>query len=87
MAAAIVEALAAARVAGHEDWLRANIVEELVASDEHTLARLETGTVRHALRRSHEMAAAAELLEELGVPPRIASASRAWLEELSADAN
>jgi 3-hydroxyisobutyrate dehydrogenase-like beta-hydroxyacid dehydrogenase len=87
MAAAIVEALAAARAAGHEDWLRANIVGELVASDEHTLARLETGTVRHALRRSHEMAAAAELLDELGVPPRIASASRDWLEELSADAN
>ena len=87
LAAAVVEALAAARAAGHdgghEDWLRDNIVTELVAADEHTLERLETGTVRHALRRSHEMAAAAELLEELGVPPRIALASRDWLTQLT----
>ena len=79
----MLEALAAAREAGHEDWLRENIVAELAGSDEATLARLETGTVRHALRRSHEMAAATELLEELGVPPRIASASRDWLRELA----
>ncbi len=83
LAAAVLEALAAAREAGHEDWLRENIVAELAGSDEATLARLETGTVRHALRRSHEMAAATELLEELGVPPRIASASRDWLRELA----
>src|SRR6185437_10983011 len=83
LAAAALEALAAARAAGHEEWLRQNIVDELVISDERTLERLETGTVRHALRRSHEMAAATELLEELGVPPRIAAASRDWLVELS----
>jgi 3-hydroxyisobutyrate dehydrogenase-like beta-hydroxyacid dehydrogenase len=82
LAAAAVEALAAARAAGHEEWLRENIVSELVAADERTLERLETGSVRHALRRSHEMAAATELLEELGVPPRIASASRDWLTDL-----
>jgi 3-hydroxyisobutyrate dehydrogenase-like beta-hydroxyacid dehydrogenase len=83
LAAAALEALEAARAAGHEEWLRQNIVDELVASDERTLERLETGTVRHALRRSHEMAAATELLEELGVPPRIAAASRDWLVALT----
>lgn len=83
MAAAALEALAAARAAGHEEWLRQNIVDELVASDERTLERLETGSVRHALRRSHEMAAATELLDELGVPPRIAAAARDWLVELT----
>jgi 3-hydroxyisobutyrate dehydrogenase-like beta-hydroxyacid dehydrogenase len=83
LAAAALEALEAARAAGHEEWLRQNIVDELVASDERTLARLETGTERHALRRSHEMAAATELLEELGVPPRITAASRDWLRELA----
>jgi 3-hydroxyisobutyrate dehydrogenase-like beta-hydroxyacid dehydrogenase len=86
MAAAALEALEAARAAGHEEWLRQNIVDELIGSDERTLARMEAGTVRHALRRSHEMAAATELLEELGVPPRIAAASRDWLVELT-DAN
>jgi hypothetical protein len=30
------------------------------------------------------MAAAAEMLDELGVPPRIALASRDWLDELAA---
>jgi 3-hydroxyisobutyrate dehydrogenase-like beta-hydroxyacid dehydrogenase len=84
LASAVLEALEAAREAGHEDWLRENIVAELTGSDERTLERLETGTLRHALRRSHEMAAATELLEELGVPPRIASASRDWLSELAA---
>jgi 3-hydroxyisobutyrate dehydrogenase-like beta-hydroxyacid dehydrogenase len=83
LAAAAVEALTAARAAGHEEWLRENIAGELVASDERTLARLEAGSVKHALRRSHEMAAATELLEELGVPPRIAAASRDWLVALT----
>ena len=83
MAAAALEALRAARSAGCEEWLREHLAAELAAADADTLARLETGSYRHALRRSHEMAAAAELLGELGVPPRIAEASRQWLEDLS----
>ena len=85
LAAAVVEALTAARMAGHEEWLRANIVEELVAADGASLARLEEGSRRHAVRRMVEMAAAADLLTELGVPPRIASAARDWLHQLAAD--
>jgi 3-hydroxyisobutyrate dehydrogenase-like beta-hydroxyacid dehydrogenase len=83
MAAAVVEALAAARSAGCEDWLRAHIAAELTAADGGTLARLEEGSYRHAGRRAHEMAAASELLDELAVPPRIAKASQLWLEELA----
>ncbi len=42
------------------------------------------GTRRHALRRTAEMEAAADMLSELGVPPLMAEASRAVHERLSA---
>lgn len=84
MAAAAIEALAAARSAGCEDWLREHLAAELAAADHSTFARLESGSHRHALRRSHEMAAASELLDELAVPGRIARASQLWLEDLAA---
>jgi 3-hydroxyisobutyrate dehydrogenase-like beta-hydroxyacid dehydrogenase len=83
MAAAVVEALLAARSAGCEDWLREHIAGELTAADGSTLTRLEEGSYRHAVRRAHEMAAACELLGELSVPPRVARASQLWLEDLA----
>jgi 3-hydroxyisobutyrate dehydrogenase-like beta-hydroxyacid dehydrogenase len=83
MAAALVEALRAARAAGCEDWLREHIAADLAAADETTAARLEQGTYQHARRRVHEMSAASDLLGELGVPPRVARAAEQWLAELS----
>jgi len=85
LAAALVEALAAARAAGSEDWLRQNIIDELTMADAGTVARLETGTYRHAARRVAELTATVDLLTELGVPPRISTASREWLEHLAHD--
>jgi 3-hydroxyisobutyrate dehydrogenase-like beta-hydroxyacid dehydrogenase len=82
LAAAVVEALAAARAAGCEEWLAANISAELAAFDEQTIDRLVEGTHQHARRRAEEMAAAAEQLAELGVPPRIAAAARDLLIDL-----
>jgi 3-hydroxyisobutyrate dehydrogenase-like beta-hydroxyacid dehydrogenase len=84
LAAAVVEAMTAASVVGLADWLRENITDELVRADASTVERLLTGSRVHAVRRSHEMAAAAELLEGLGVPPRISLASHDWLEQLAA---
>jgi 3-hydroxyisobutyrate dehydrogenase-like beta-hydroxyacid dehydrogenase len=84
MAAAVVEALRAAEAAGQADWLRGHIAAELAAADASTAERLEQGSYSHARRRAHEMAAASELLTELGVPPRVARASQDWLEELAA---
>ena len=69
MAASIVEALEAARAAGLEDWLTGHIAEDLARQDASTLARIVTGTRQHAVRRGHEMAAAAEMLTDLGVAP------------------
>lgn len=87
LAAAVVEALTAARAAGCEDWLTENIGDELAAATPLTVNRLVEGSRRHAVRRAHEMEAAADLLTELGVPPRIAEASRDWLRQLAQEAD
>jgi 3-hydroxyisobutyrate dehydrogenase-like beta-hydroxyacid dehydrogenase len=82
MATSIVEALEAARAAGLEDWLHEHIGEELAKSDAATIDRIVAGTRQHAVRRGAEMAAAAAMLDELGVPPLMAEASRAVHERL-----
>ena len=82
MAAAVVEAVSAARAAGCEAWLKDNIGQELAAADRAFVDRLITGSVHHAHRRSHEMAAATDLLGELSVAPRVSAASKAWLDYL-----
>ena len=85
LAAAVIESLRAAQAAGCEDWIRDNIAHELTNASAATVGRLEHGSVRHAQRRADEMAAAAELLRQLGVEPRIASASEQWLQQLLAE--
>jgi hypothetical protein len=45
--------------------------------------RLVEGSRQHAGRRVDEMAAAVAMLEELGVEPRVAAASEAWLRSLA----
>ncbi len=79
LAAAVVEALEAGRAAGCEDWLRANITEELTRAGESTVERLVTGTHQHAVRRADEMAAATDMLTELGVEPTMTAATRDFL--------
>jgi 3-hydroxyisobutyrate dehydrogenase-like beta-hydroxyacid dehydrogenase len=82
MAAAVVEALTAARAAGCEDWLREIIENELTNADATTVERLVSGSYRHARRRTGEMAAAAEMLDELGVAADVAGAARDHLARL-----
>ncbi|MET8148546.1 DUF1932 domain-containing protein [Actinoplanes sp. NPDC049668] len=82
LAAAVVEALAAADAAGCAQWLRDDIAAELAGFDERTIDRLVDGTRRHARRRADEMTAAGEQLVALGVPPRVAAAARDLLIEL-----
>jgi 3-hydroxyisobutyrate dehydrogenase-like beta-hydroxyacid dehydrogenase len=83
MAAAVVEALEAARAAGEERWLHENIVAELTQAGPGAVARIIDGTARHARRRTAEMAAAADMLTELGVVPLMTEASRALHERLA----
>ena len=83
MSSSIVEALDAARAAGLEEWLRDHIAEELARADATLVDRIVTGTRQHAVRRGAEMAAAAEMVAGLGVPPLMADASRAVHERLA----
>ena len=83
LAASIVEALDAARAAGLEDWLAGHIAEDLARQDASTLTRIVTGTSQHAVRRGHEMAAAAEMLTGLGVAPIMATASQRLHERVA----
>jgi 3-hydroxyisobutyrate dehydrogenase-like beta-hydroxyacid dehydrogenase len=83
VAAAAVESLAAGSAAGCGEWLRAEIVAVLENADEALLDRLLAGSRTHAARRVDEMEAAAELLRELGVEPRIATATAAALADLA----
>jgi 3-hydroxyisobutyrate dehydrogenase-like beta-hydroxyacid dehydrogenase len=83
LAAAVVESLEAARAAGLEPETRTEIARELERATAETVDRLVRGSVRHAERRSHEMAAAGDMLHALGVPDRVARASQEWLEDLS----
>ena len=82
-AAAIGEALEAAGRLGCEDWLYRNIETTMAAADARLVRRLVEGSRQHAGRRVDEMAAAVAMLEELGVEPRVAAASEAWLRSLA----
>lgn len=83
LAAAVWEALDAAEKAGAAEWLRENITEQLTANDASVVDRLVTGTRIHAVRREHEMRAAASMLEELGVVPHVARASADLLRDVA----
>lgn len=84
MAAAIHEALEAARAVGVEEWLRADMVRTFAESDGETATRLIEGTLKHAKRRAHEMEDATAMLEELGVEPIMARATARSLARLAA---
>jgi 3-hydroxyisobutyrate dehydrogenase-like beta-hydroxyacid dehydrogenase len=79
VAAAAIEALAAARAAGAEDRVRGDIAGVL---GEPLLDRLLSGSRLHAARRVDEMQAAAAYARELGIEPRVAMAAAEWLAEL-----
>jgi 3-hydroxyisobutyrate dehydrogenase-like beta-hydroxyacid dehydrogenase len=83
LAAAVTEALAGAYAVGLDEWLLDNIADELTRFDESTVDRLIAGSRQHAVRREHEMDAAAQLLDSLGVPARVSRASRDWLRDLA----
>lgn len=82
LAAAAIESLAAARTAGAEDRVRADIASVI---GEPLLERLLSGSQAHAARRVDEMRAAATYLDELGISPRVAGAAAEWLAQLRDD--
>jgi len=87
LAAVVLEALWAAEAVGEQHWMREHLAEELAAADRALILRLEEGSYRHAHRRAEEMAAASEMLVELGVTPRVSAASLEMLRELQSNAS
>jgi len=83
IAAAVPEALSAARAVGLENWMRQLIATAFDDANASLARRLEERSIRHAVRRTEEMAAASDLLTELGVAPRVSATSRDWLAELA----
>jgi 3-hydroxyisobutyrate dehydrogenase-like beta-hydroxyacid dehydrogenase len=81
LAASAIESLRAAEAAGHGEWLEQQLADVI---GRPLLDRLLEGSREHAARRVDEMEAARDLVRELGVEPRVASASMALLAELSA---
>jgi 3-hydroxyisobutyrate dehydrogenase-like beta-hydroxyacid dehydrogenase len=79
LAAIAIESLEAAKAAGVEDRVRADITGVI---GEPLLERLLTGTRKHAGRRVDEMRATAAYVEELGVEPRMATAAAEWLVQI-----
>jgi 3-hydroxyisobutyrate dehydrogenase-like beta-hydroxyacid dehydrogenase len=85
LAAVVIESLRASEAAGCADWLWENLRGELAGADERFLARLVAGTGQHAVRRLHEMEAARDLLEELGVDPLMTRSTIESLRRTPAD--
>lgn len=83
LAAAVIESLDAATAAGCEAWLRADIAATLAGADGALVDRLVDGSRAHAVRRVHEMEAAAALERELGLEPRVAEAAAELLRALA----
>lgn len=83
-AAAAGEALEAAEQLGCADWLWADLADTLAGADGNLLERWIEGSRVHAVRRSEEMHAAAEMLSEVGVEPWMASAAENRLRALAA---
>lgn len=80
LAASAIESLRAAEAIGHADWLEQQLADVV---GRPLLERLLEGSREHATRRVDELEAARDLVRELGVEPRITSASMALLAELS----
>jgi 3-hydroxyisobutyrate dehydrogenase-like beta-hydroxyacid dehydrogenase len=83
VAAVVVEALAAARAAGLEEFMRGELLELFSSTDDAALDRLDQGSRKHAVRRAQEMADVAALLRELEVEPHLSEAAQRQLDDLA----
>jgi 3-hydroxyisobutyrate dehydrogenase-like beta-hydroxyacid dehydrogenase len=79
LAAAVGEALEAAQRFGFAQETRQDIDQTLTQANARSVDRLIEGSRLHAKRRAEEMAAAAAMLQELGLEPHLAAATRDWL--------
>ncbi|MDQ1129748.1 DUF1932 domain-containing protein [Microbacterium sp. SORGH_AS_0888] len=84
MAAVVIEALEAARAAGAEEWLHAQMAAEFGPDGAATVDHLVQGTHRHAVRREREVRDALAALDADGRHADMTRAAVAWYERLAA---
>ncbi|WP_345801795.1 DUF1932 domain-containing protein [Microbacterium sp. AZCO] len=84
LAALVLEGLGAARAAGAEEWLHDQIAAEFGPDGAALVDRLVEGTLRHAVRREHEVRDALAALEATGEPSDMTRAALVWFERIVA---
>lgn len=84
LGALVIEALGAARAAGAEAWLHAQIADEFGADGAAFVDHLVAGTHRHAARREQEVRDALTLLEADGLPADMTRGAAAWFARIVA---
>lgn len=87
LAALVLESLEAAEAIGSPSSVKDQIAAELSGDGQALLERLVTGTHLHAARRLHEVRAAADLLNDLGVTHPMTDATALRLEAISQSQN
>lgn len=86
LAATIIESMEAANRVGYAEWMRNEIITQLVEADASLFDRLIEGSRKHAVRRIEEMRSVADLLHDLHIEPHISQAALARLQELAKNA-
>lgn len=86
LAAVVTEAVTAGIAAGREEWIREQAARQLAGDGHAVVDRFLTGSVKHAARRSDEMASVVDYLRELGVSSDMSAAAQAQLKRLQGEA-
>ncbi len=81
-AAVLVEAVRAGAAVDDLEWLWSTITAEVSGADERWIRRLIEGSKTHAARRKDEMSAAADMLDDIGLPSVMTRATVESLDEL-----
>lgn len=82
LAGVVIESIRAARSIDAEEWLRAQIAEELGLRAPALITRLLEGSQQHASRRIHEVADTRAYLQSIEQPSWVIEAAGRWLETL-----
>lgn len=85
LATLVIETLTAARAAGAEDWVRAQMASELGSEGPALLERFVAGTYLHAERREHEVRDVLDTLASLSQPADMTRGTLAWFERIRAE--